>query len=313
VQPGQASGILGRALVAIGLLFLLFVAYLWWGTAITESHHQAQLRDAYNSVLHRARSAAPVTAPGSTPATTTLGAVVPAPPMTAPSDGEPVGIITIPEIGLNAVVVEGTDTADLRTGPGHYPGTPLPGENGNVAIAGHRTTYGRPFYDLNELNPGDLIHFTTVQGSFTYAVTGTIVVSPDDVSVANPTSTPELTLTTCNPRYSASTRMVVHASLVGAVLTGSTASSTSASSPPAPSTAHPTVGTPNAGGGSWVTALGWGLLVLLLAAATTWLTRRLRARGTLAAWSGAILGWAACLVALYVFFGAISPLLPASL
>ena len=80
-------------------------------------------------------------------------------------------MLRIAKIGLNKVIVQGTSTADLRQGPGHYPGTPLPGEQGNAAIAGHRTTYGAPFYNLDELAPGDLIEITTVQGTFTYRVT----------------------------------------------------------------------------------------------------------------------------------------------
>ena len=81
--------------------------------------------------------------------------------------------IEIPRIGVDWIVVEGVDVADLRKGPGHYPGTALPGVRGNVAIAGHRTTYGAPFQDINELDPGDEIILTTVTGRYVYRVTGT--------------------------------------------------------------------------------------------------------------------------------------------
>ena len=133
------------------------------------------------------------------------------PSIAAPDDGNPVGLMRIAKIGLDKVIVQGTSTNDLRQGPGHYPGTPLPGEVGNAAIAGHRTTYGAPFYNLDELVPGDPIVITTVQGTFTYSVTGTVIVSPNDTSVVDNTTFPELTLTTCNPRFSASQRLVVHA------------------------------------------------------------------------------------------------------
>ena len=81
------------------------------------------------------------------------GTVDPAPTTADPADGQPVGLLQIPRIGVDKVIIEGTSTTDLRQGPGHYLGTPLPGQAGNAAIAGHRTTYGAPFYNLNELQP----------------------------------------------------------------------------------------------------------------------------------------------------------------
>jgi sortase A len=140
-------------------------------------------------------------------------------PTTAPPPtGAPVGIIDIPAIGLNQVVVEGVGTAQLRAGPGHYPGTSLPGQAGNAGIAGHRTTYGHPFYDLNAVAPGDRVVLTTLQGIFTYAADTTTVVSPSDTTVLTASTDPHLTLTTCNPRYSAATRLVLHATLVRSTL-----------------------------------------------------------------------------------------------
>ena len=91
-----------------------------------------------------------------------------APRTSAPAEGEPIGDIRIPVIGINQVVVEGTNTPDLRKGPGHYIGTPLPGQAGNAAIAGHRTTYGHPFYNLDSVKVGDPIVLTTLQGIFVY-------------------------------------------------------------------------------------------------------------------------------------------------
>ncbi len=93
-----------------------------------------------------------------------------APTIADPPVGSPVGTIQIPKINLAMTVVEGTDEAQLAMGPGHYPTTPLPGQAGNAAIAGHRTTYLHPFYSLDALAPGDLIYITTLQGTFLYRV-----------------------------------------------------------------------------------------------------------------------------------------------
>ena len=112
-------------------------------------------------------------------------------------------------------MVEGVGASQLAEGTGHYPGTAPIGGNGNVGIAGHRTTHGAPFYSLNKLHPGDLIYLTNTSGqTFTYQVTSQLIVAPNDTAVLNPTPTRTLTLTTCNPIYSATQRLIVHATLV---------------------------------------------------------------------------------------------------
>ena len=126
----------------------------------------------------------------------------------------------IPALGVDTVVVEGVTVSALRAGAGHYPGTPLPGQPGNAAIAGHRTTYGSPFRHLDRLTPGDEIAFTTPLGEVRYRVTvAPFVVAPDDTRVVAPTREPMLTLTTCHPLQSSRQRLVVQATLVGAALT----------------------------------------------------------------------------------------------
>lgn len=130
--------------------------------------------------------------------------------------------VRIPRIGVDKIVVEGVGTEDLKRGPGHYPGTPLPGQLGNAAIAGHRTTYGAPFGDLDELVEGDAIIVETLAGSFRYLVETSIVVSPDQTEVLDPTPTAHLTLTTCHPRFSARQRLVVRAALDTTPSTGAT-------------------------------------------------------------------------------------------
>ncbi|MEA2453046.1 MAG: sortase [Actinomycetota bacterium] len=125
--------------------------------------------------------------------------------------------LEIPAIDLDVVVVEGTTPAALRAGAGHYPKTALPGEQGNVAIAGHRTTYGRPFNRMDDLKPGDKIVLTTPIGKHTYEVTSRPwVVSPTD---ATPLTKYEeggyfLTLTSCHPEGSAAYRIIVRAELI---------------------------------------------------------------------------------------------------
>ena len=130
--------------------------------------------------------------------------------------GEPITKISIPAADLKpTVVVEGTGASALRAGAGHYPNTPLPGEEGNVAIAGHRTTYGKPFANLDHLKPGDEIFLETPVGKYTYKVTkDPFPISPTDFSVIAQTPGKTLTLTTCHPKGSARQRLVVKAELV---------------------------------------------------------------------------------------------------
>jgi sortase A len=129
-------------------------------------------------------------------------------------EGDPLGRIRIPRIGVSAVFVEGTATGDLRSGPGHYPGTPIPGEHGTVGIAGHRTTYGAWFRRINELKPGDAIDITMGYGRFTYRVQRTRIVPPTAVWVTDRVSYDRLVLSACHPLYSAAKRIVVFARLV---------------------------------------------------------------------------------------------------
>lgn len=131
-------------------------------------------------------------------------------------DGDAVGRMRIPAIGLDRVIVEGTGTADLRTGPGHYPGTPLPGVRGTVAVAGHRTTYGAPFRHLDRLAPGDPIEVRMPYGTFAYRVERTRIVEPSDTWVTRRVGHDRLVLTACHPLYSAAQRIVVFARLTTA-------------------------------------------------------------------------------------------------
>ncbi len=289
----------GRIILVAGVLVLLFIPYLLWGTGLITARAQSQLRQEFTAAQRRSHAAVALhttTTPSSPPTT--------APVIVAPPVGSPVGIISIPRISLQMVVVEGTGADQLRSGPGHYPGTPLPGEPGNVAIAGHRTTYLHPFYNLNELSPGDDIEILTVQGLFVYRVVSSQSVSPSDVAVTDPTAQPTLTLTTCTPRYSATQRLVVQARLASDVLT---ATSHHATTPTHTSgTGHSDDATVS---GSWWVAVLWGAAVAVLVTAVWVLALRTTGRRrALVVTVGTVL-W---LAVVFLFFGALAPLLPAS-
>lgn len=141
--------------------------------------------------------------------------------------GDSLTRIVIPDIDVDVVVVEGTTASALRAGAGHYPDTPLPCEVGNVGIAGHRTTYGRPFHNVGLLDVGDEITLRTPIGSCTYEVTTEpFVVAPTDIEVvANTPDEATLTLTTCHPKGSARQRLIVKATLVRSDVTPTEVSS----------------------------------------------------------------------------------------
>jgi sortase A len=128
-----------------------------------------------------------------------------------PLKGDAIARIEIPAIGVSEYVVEGTDTGDLRKGPGHYQDTPLPGEQGTAAIAGHRTTYGAPFRDIDEVKPGQVIRVDMPDGSFTYRVEEVRIVDDSDLSVLEPVGYRRLMLSACHPLYSAAERVIVFA------------------------------------------------------------------------------------------------------
>lgn len=124
--------------------------------------------------------------------------------------GDSLTRIRIPAIDVDVVVVEGITPSALRAGAGHYPQTPLPCETGNVAIAGHRTTYGKPFGNLDRLKAGDTIELTTPIGGCVYQLTkAPFVVDPGDLSVIDASPGRSVTLTTCHPRGSAAQRLIV--------------------------------------------------------------------------------------------------------
>ncbi|HEX3539067.1 MAG TPA: class E sortase [Acidimicrobiales bacterium] len=251
---------IGFNLITAGVVVLLFVAYQLWGTGLAEAKSQNQLAKQYHTPL----TTAPAAPTGDN---SVVGA--PAAPTFGPAVGSAVAHMSIPKIGLDKFVVEGVTDEALREGPGHYPGTPMPGEPGNVAIAGHRTTFGAPFFDLDKLATGDLIELKTrTGGDFFYKVAQTMVVKPSDVGVIAPTQDNRLTLTTCNPRFQATTRLIVVAVLTTPPVT-----------PPvtlAPPVVIRSVNLGSGNGNAWTPILLYGLAALALWVGVRLFNARLR-------------------------------------
>jgi sortase A len=317
----------GLALITLGVIVLLFVVYQLFGTGLAEAHSQSVLGKQFTAQV--AVTKAHATPSAGAGATATRPGSAPTAPVVTPLVGNALDRLVIPKIGVNKIVVEGVNEDDLRKGPGHYSSTVLPGEKGNAAIAGHRTTYGAPFFRLNELSVGDPIYVTDTAGrTFVYKVSQAFVVSPSDVAVLDPTPWAQLTLTTCNPRFSASTRLVVVARLAGGdALPASQPAGTGSARAPAASVDNPTLGhgatgrateaasaTPaNLGSGdsgAWPPALGFAALVLLLWVGVRIWINRTRRWHRVAAY---VVGIGICLVPLWFCFENVVLLLPQSI
>ncbi len=204
-------GGLGEVLITVGLLLLLFVAWQLWWTDVTANREQAQiistLEDDFSDVQH-----------GGLPSQPPLATLKSIP------FGKAFAIIRIPRFGADYArpVLEGSDRGILAKGVGHYPGTAMPGEVGNFAVSGHRTTYGRPFHNIDRLRKGDFIVIETKASYVVYAVDRHLLVRPWQVEViapvpqkpgAEPTAA-WLTMTSCHPKFSARQRYVIFARLV---------------------------------------------------------------------------------------------------
>src|SRR5207237_8698872 len=159
-----------------------------------------------------------------TTATTTLPLAAPAPRTTptpppanptAPAPIVKIGEIRIPKIGLVHPVFEGVTLTVIDHGPGHWPGSAVPGQLGNAVFAGHRVTHTHPFRNLDQLVPGDEIQFVMPDGTYTYRMTQQQIVTPSDTWIVNPTPTATLTLFGCHPPGSATHRLVIRGEYVG--------------------------------------------------------------------------------------------------
>ena len=149
--------------------------------------------------------------------TTTRRLPQPTPPPLNPYANVPVtqiGTISIPKIGLLHPIFQGVWLTVVDHGPGHWPGSAMPGRIGNSVFAGHRVTHTHPFLDLDQLAVGDQVIFDMPYGTYVYAVTSITIVLPDALSITDPTRTPTITLFACNPKHSAEQRIVVKGKLV---------------------------------------------------------------------------------------------------
>jgi len=260
-----------------GLLAGTFLAYEFWISSISESRSQATLLQRFKVSLTQPDSHTYL----------------------VPPKAEPIGVMQIPAIGLEQVIVQGVGSTQTKLGPGHDPSTPLPGQTGNVVVLGRRTTYGGPFHDLNDLSVGDAIVVTTRQGQFVYSVVGAAVVPLGSTVPLVPTAEDRLTLVTSNPPYLARNELIVAAKLTTPGLQDSW---------PLPTWPAGTKLGLTADTVAWGPVLLWGEL-LVLAIAITWILYRRR-------WSPAstyLLTTPVLIALTFLLCGSIDRMLPPSL
>ncbi|MFJ2028152.1 class E sortase [Streptosporangium sp. NPDC087985] len=194
----RAFGELG---ITAGLIILLFCAYLLWGTGAYTVQQQTVLR---RQLIQEFREKRPA-------------------PLGGIRLGGAMALLRIPRLGhdYRYAIVEGVGPEQLRMGPGHYPGSAMPGKIGNFVLSGHRTTYAAPFNRIGELRRGDAIVVDAPEARYTYRVTGTRVVMPTEIGVIAPVpdmpgrkpTDALITLSTCHPEYSAAQRLIVFGEL----------------------------------------------------------------------------------------------------
>jgi sortase A len=202
----------GELLITLGAVVLLFAAYEIWGTTAAIGDHQRDLDH---------QLAQDWGTPTVTPSPSASGPPVAAHPVPKPPPGNAIGRLYLPKLHLHWVVVEGVTLHDIRYAPGHYPGTAMPGQIGNFAVAGHRSL--GIFWDLDRIQPGDVAIVETRTNWYVYRVVQNHIVTPHSIEVIAPVpnqpgqtpTEPFLTMTTCNPKFHNYQRMAVHAKLVG--------------------------------------------------------------------------------------------------
>ena len=279
-SPGRISRLidfLGRTMIVAGLLLLSFVAYQLWGTGIVEGRSQTAIAKQF---------------------------VKPQP--IQPQVGGLVGRITIPSIGVSKYVVAGVRLKDLERGPGLFPGSPMPGQKGNVAIAGHRTTFGAPFSRIDELRGNERIVLESKDGTFTYIVNGEPkIVLATDTAVAK-TTNPDIaiiTLVSCYPKWTSTKRIVVVATLDSTVLP----------LPATPLVTSEPIDQQSIAGWfhdptAWPTVLFFGLALIVIRIVAGLMTRRGRRKIFVYP-----IAFGIFIPTLFLFFGGLTRLLPANL
>src|SRR5947208_8737585 len=211
---GRAARILGTLLLAAGLLGLAWTVSVWrWQdpfTALYTHYEQAKLDRSLERqisvyrVAHR-RSESTVLRERR------LVAAAAAAERNQAKPGQAIGRIIVPRMGLNMVVVNGTDEESLKKGPGRYLGSALPGQGQLVYIAGHRTTYLAPFSRIDQLHKGDRVTLVMPYATFVYRISGFRIVAANDLSVLRSPSHELLELQACHPRFFATHRFIAFA------------------------------------------------------------------------------------------------------
>jgi sortase A len=212
----RSTRILGTVLVVAGALTLVWALLVWqWMdpfTGLYTKWKQHQLAAQYDK---RAAAFRPATAVGASLAAERRVIAREARAYRAATyRGEAIGRIRIPRIGLNMILVDGTDHDTLKKGPGRYLGSFMPGENRLIYIAGHRTTYLAPFSHIDDIHKGDAVTIEVPYGTFTYRISGHRVVAADDVSVLRSPRHERLILQACHPRFFASHRYLQYGQLL---------------------------------------------------------------------------------------------------
>jgi sortase A len=279
-SPGRITRLidfLGRTMITAGLLLLSFVTYQLWGTGIVEDRSQTAMATQF---------------------------VKPQP--IQPQLGGLVGRMTIPSIGVSKYVVAGVRPKDLERGPGLFPGSPMPGQKGNVAIAGHRTTFGAPFSRIDELRGNEKITIESKDGTFTYIVNGEPkIVLATDIAVAK-TTNPDIaiiTLVSCYPKWTSTKRIVVVATL----------DSTELPPPATPLVTSQPIVQPTADGWfhdptAWPSVIFFGFALIAIRIIAAIFTRR--GRRKIFVYPIAV---GVFVPTLFLFFGGLTRLLPANL
>lgn len=272
--------IAGGCITTVGIVLVLFCAFQFAGSKLVAAKGQKELITSFRKSLEALKASGSTTAAPLAP-------------------GRPMGILRIPALGVEAVIVEGTRPQDLEKGPGHLRTSRLPGGRGNSVLAGRRTTFTSVFARINELQPGDHVIVTTTHGASKYRVTGSKTVAAGNPDVIGRTADSRLTLITSHPKYLANKRLAVTARLQGDARR-------------LPSEAGPVVVERQETGLSGDTsALGpvviWAELLAAVLAGTWFAYRRWPRRATYLVTTPVILA------ALYMLFTQISRLLPATL
>ena len=321
-------GLVGRTFITAGLLLLGLVAYQLWGTGLEQSRAQNRLRDEFETLIASSPTTTDTVAP--VEGNTTNRIDTPRRPNSA------LALLEIPSASVADIVVNGATVSALRHGPGHISGTALPGEPGNSAIAGHRTTYGAPFANLDDVNLGDEVRVTTGKGRFTYTVSDVTIVGPNQTDVLRPQKDRTLlTLITCHPRWSTAKRLIVVAELSSSEpIAATTPTSTRPVESTIPATTIPPTSVPETSApavesteavleldgwfsdtGAVLPAILLGLALAVIAVVAHFLRRTLRSRGRRDR-HARLVSWAATavpfLVVLFYWYHFINMLLPAS-